>query len=79
MFTLVPPANIVWASDSPYGLPLFRRGPGVPLRAAGRSRPEQIHGIAGAQLQGILAGAEPLDLGPPPGGARALDRCSSGS
>ena len=22
MFTLCPPANIVWASDSPYGLPL---------------------------------------------------------
>jgi predicted TIM-barrel fold metal-dependent hydrolase len=73
MFTLVPPANIVWASDSPYGLPLF--GAVLAFRCAlqaGLGR-EQIHGIAGAQLERILAGAEPLDLGPPPGGARALD------
>jgi hypothetical protein len=35
--------------------------------------PEQVHSIAGAQLERLLAGAEPLDTGPPPGEARALD------
>jgi hypothetical protein len=73
MFTLVPPANIVWASDSPYGLPLF--GAVLTFRCAlqaGLGR-EQVRGIAGAQLKRILAGEEPLDLGPPPGRAHALD------
>ena len=35
MFSLCPPANVVWASDSPYGLPLVA----ACRRCAARSRP----------------------------------------
>ncbi len=72
-FTLVPPTNILWASDSPYGLPLaaatmaFRCARQAGLGAGA------INGIAGAQLERVLAGAEPLDLGPPPRAPHALD------
>jgi uncharacterized protein len=73
MFTLVPPANVLWASDSPYGLPLT--GAVLTFRCALQAgvAPEQLHGIAGAQLERLLAGAAPLDLGAAPGQAHALD------
>jgi predicted TIM-barrel fold metal-dependent hydrolase len=73
MFTLVPPANIVWASDSPYGLPLTSAV--LAFRCALQSglNAEQIRGVAHAQLEHVLAGDGPLDLGPPPGEPHALD------
>jgi predicted TIM-barrel fold metal-dependent hydrolase len=65
-FTLCPPQNVVWASDSPYGLPLASAVMAFRCALQAGLTAEQIHGIAGAQLERVLAGAEPLDLGPPP-------------
>ena len=73
VFCLAPPAQVLWASDAPYGQPL----PSVigTLRCAieaGLSR-EQIAGVFGGQMERLAAHAEPLDLGPAPGPGEALD------
>jgi uncharacterized protein len=73
VFTLCPAANIVWASDSPYGLPLAAAFMSFRCALQAGLTAEQIHGIAGAQIERALAGRGPLDLGPPPGEPRALD------
>ena len=66
LFALVPPGQILFASDTPYGRTIAAAS--VVLRAAlaaGLSA-EQIAIVADAQLERLLAGAEPLDLGPAP-------------
>jgi len=74
LYALAPPGSILWASDSPYGQPLPSAVLGLrPALQAGLS-PEQVRGVAGGQLERILAGEPPADLGPPPGPPeRALD------
>jgi predicted TIM-barrel fold metal-dependent hydrolase len=67
LFTLVPPGQILFGSDAPYGTPAF--GLTQVLRYAlqvGLS-PEQVRGFTGEQLERLLAGEEPLELGPAPG------------
>src|SRR3954470_8885485 len=67
LFALVPPGQILWGSDAPYGTPLqsqimaFRCAlqAGVPVSAL----PE----IGGGQMARLVSGEEPLDLGPAPG------------
>ena len=57
LFSLVPPGQILWASDNPYGQPLFAAA--FQLRYAllvGLSG-DQIRTIAGGQIERILAGA----------------------
>ncbi len=67
LLALAPPANIVWASDSPYGLPqLSATQFGRYALQAGLGA-EQIRGIMGGQLSRLIASEPPLDLGPPPG------------
>ena len=67
LFALSPPANVVWASDSPYGRPV----PSAVWHCAARSRPgcapDQLRGIAGGTIARVLDGERPADLGPPPG------------
>ena len=66
LFALVPPGQILFASDTPYGRPVATAT--IVLRAAlaaGLSA-EQTVSIAGGQLERLLAGADPLDLGPAP-------------
>jgi predicted TIM-barrel fold metal-dependent hydrolase len=67
MFALVPPGNIVWASDSPYGRPLIAAALSFRCALQAGLRPQQLRGIAGGTLERVLAGSEPDDLGPPPG------------
>ncbi len=67
LFSYVPPGRILFASDTPYGAPAMNAI--LTLRCAlqaGLSK-EQMRGVAGAQLECLLAGEAPLDLGPPPG------------
>jgi predicted TIM-barrel fold metal-dependent hydrolase len=71
---LVPPANVVWASDSPYTRPLA--GAVLTLRCALQAglSPDQVRGVAGGTLARVLDGQAPADLGAPPGQpAAALD------
>ena len=67
LFALVPPGQVLFASDTPYGTPLqalvatFRCA-----LQAGLSR-SQLQSVGGGQLERLLAGEAPLDCGPPPG------------
>jgi uncharacterized protein len=72
-FTLCPPANVVWASDSPYGLPIAAAVMAFRCALQAGLTTEQIHGIAGGQLERVLAAEAPLDLGDAPREAHALD------
>jgi hypothetical protein len=67
LYTTIPPGRILYASDMPYA-------PGVlaafvflrVARAVGHG-PEAIRSIAGGQLARIVAGEDPVDVGPAPG------------
>jgi predicted TIM-barrel fold metal-dependent hydrolase len=67
LFALVPPGQILMASDAPYSSPAFgtamalRHGLQVGLPA------EALREILGGQATRLLAGEDPLDLGPAPG------------
>jgi uncharacterized protein len=73
LFALVPPGQILMASDAPYGTPAFgatmamRHGLQVGLG------PDAIRGILGAQARRLVDREQPLDLGPAPG-AGSLSR-----
>jgi len=70
LFALVPPGQVLYASDAPYGTPV--QSTVMTLRCAleaGLSH-DQVVGVAGAQLERLLAGEAPLDLGRAPGAAR---------
>jgi predicted TIM-barrel fold metal-dependent hydrolase len=73
LFTLVPPRNIVWASDSPYGLPLTSAVMHLRLAAQAGLDQRALRSIAGAQMEHVLAGGDPLDAGPAPGAGRPID------
>jgi uncharacterized protein len=73
LFTLAPPANVLWASDSPYGLPLASAVMHMRLAAQSGLDAKALRSIAGGQIERLLDGAEPLDAGPPPGVPRPLD------
>jgi uncharacterized protein len=70
LFSTVPPGQILYASDMPYGsarLPSF-----LMLRCARAVgfTPEQAAAIAGGQLARVVAGEDLADLGPAAGDAR---------
>jgi uncharacterized protein len=67
MFALCPPGNLLWASDSPYGRPLVSAVLHLRFALQAGLGEKAIRTIAGAQLERLLDGAEPLDAGPPPG------------
>lgn len=75
LFTLVPPANVVWASDSPYGAPVASAV--IALRCALQAglTPEQVSSVAGGRMARALDGLPAPDLGPAlgPHAARAVD------
>jgi uncharacterized protein len=67
LFALVPPGQILMASDAPYATPSF--GATMALRhglQVGLS-PEVLREIMGGQARRLVEGEEPLDLGPPAG------------
>ncbi|MHB1833930.1 MAG: amidohydrolase family protein [Solirubrobacteraceae bacterium] len=66
LFRLMRPGQILFASDAPYGRPVAAAALALRAALAAGCSAEQIGFIAGGQLERLLAGAEPLDLGPPP-------------
>lgn len=68
LFRLVPPGRVLAASDLPYSTPVNA------LLSTGRCALQagldhaQVASVLGGQATRILAGDEPLDLGPPPAG-----------
>ncbi len=73
LFSLVAPGQVLWASDSPYGVPSFSAI--IALRCALQAGVDagQLAGVMGGQLERLIDGMEPADLGPPPGPGGALD------
>ena len=73
LFGLVPPGQILFASDMPYGTTTIASI--LSLRCALQTglSVEQIREIASGQVLRILEGEEPLDLGPAPGTGPAGD------
>jgi hypothetical protein len=67
LFALVPPGQILWGSDAPYGTPL--QSTLLSFRAALQAgvSPEALAVIGGEQMRRLCDGEEPLDLGPAPG------------
>jgi predicted TIM-barrel fold metal-dependent hydrolase len=69
LFALVPPGRILLGSDLPFGTPAAAAI--VAIRCAlevGLTR-AQVAAVTGGQLERLLAGEDPLDLGSPPGPA----------
>ncbi len=66
LFTLVPPGQILFASDTPYGRTVAAASLVLRAALAAGLSAEQITAVAGGQLERLLAGAEPHDLGPAP-------------
>jgi predicted TIM-barrel fold metal-dependent hydrolase len=60
LFGLVPPGQIVWASDSPYGQPFSSAVQHVRYMVEVGLGAEAIRSIAGAQIERILGGEELL-------------------
>jgi uncharacterized protein len=73
LFCLAPPAQILWASDSPYGLPVMSAV--VALRCALQAglSPEAVRSIAGGQMERLLEGEPGADAGPAPRRVAPLD------
>lgn len=67
LVSLVPPGQVLLASDAPYGSPAL--GTVLTLRCALQAGlgEEAVRSIAGGQTRRLLEGEEPLDLGPAPG------------
>jgi uncharacterized protein len=67
LFALVPPGRILWASDTPYGTPV--QAAVLSLRCALEAglAAEQVASVAGGQIGRLVAGEDPLDVGPAPG------------
>ena len=70
LLALVPPGQVLMASDAPYGSPVWasvmttRHALQVGLDA------EQVRAVVGGQALRIVNGEDPLDLGPAIGGAK---------
>jgi hypothetical protein len=67
LFTLVPPGQIVWASDAPYGSPII--GACIGLRCglqAGLSG-DALRAVSSGTITALVAGEDPPDVGPPIG------------
>jgi predicted TIM-barrel fold metal-dependent hydrolase len=73
LFSLVPPGQLLWASDNPYGYPLHAAAFQLRYALLVGLGGEAIQTIAGGQIERILAGEEPLDLGSAPGPPGAQD------
>ncbi len=67
LFTLIPPGQILFASDAPYGRPVASATLALRAALAAGLSTEQIAAVFGGQLERLLSGLEPLALGPAPG------------
>ena len=67
LFSLVPPGQILYGSDAPYGRPVLSVTLCVRTAIQAGLGEEQLRFVLGGQLERILAGEPAEDLGPPPG------------
>jgi hypothetical protein len=67
MYTTIPPGQILYASDMPYGPGLLAAFVFMRVARAVGHKPEVLRSIAGEQLARVVAGEDPVDVGPAPG------------
>ena len=67
LFAHVPPGQILFGSDVPYGAPALNAILALRCGLQAGLSPEQMSAVCGGQLERLLAGNLPLALGPPPG------------
>jgi uncharacterized protein len=69
LFALVPPGQILMASDAPYGTPAFAATMAMRHAMQVGLTPDALRGVLGEQARRLAEREQPLDLGPPPGAA----------
>jgi uncharacterized protein len=69
LFSLVPPGQILYGSDAPYGRPVLSVTLCVRSAIQAGLGEEQLRWVLGGQIDRLLAGEPAEDLGPPPGTA----------
>jgi predicted TIM-barrel fold metal-dependent hydrolase len=67
LFALVPPGQILMASDAPYGTPAFAATMAIRHGLQVGLHPDAVRGVLGAQARRLVEREDPLDLGPAPG------------
>jgi len=67
LFSLVAPSQIVWASDSPYGMPLLAAWTHARAALTAGVSDEALRSIMGGQIARLVAGEDPLWVGEPSG------------
>jgi uncharacterized protein len=67
LYTTIPPGRILYASDMPYAPGLLASFVFLRVARAVGHGPEVLRSIAGGQLARLVAGEDPLDIGPAPG------------
>lgn len=73
LFTLVSPTQVLWASDSPYGLPLTSAIMHLRCAAQAGLSPDALRSIAGEQIARLVVADDPRPAGAPPGVTRPFD------
>jgi predicted TIM-barrel fold metal-dependent hydrolase len=71
LFSLVPPGQILMASDAPYGTPVTGLLYATRCALQVGLTQEQLECVAGGQLERLLAGDDLIDAGPAPGAPTA--------
>jgi hypothetical protein len=71
LFAFVPPGQILFGSDAPYGTPLQGRLQITRYGLQAGLSDEQMRSVLGAQATRLIAGEAPLDLGPAVGAESA--------
>jgi predicted TIM-barrel fold metal-dependent hydrolase len=66
LFTLVSPTQVVWASDSPYGLPLTSAIMHLRCALQAGLGPEALRSIAGEQIARLVSWEDPAPAGDAP-------------
>jgi predicted TIM-barrel fold metal-dependent hydrolase len=67
LYATIPPGRILFASDMPYGPGIFAAFCFLRVARAVGHGPKAMRSIAGGQLARIVAGEDPVDVGPAPG------------
>jgi uncharacterized protein len=70
LLALVPPGQVLMASDAPYSPPAFGATQAIRNALQVGLDGDQVRAVAGGQAGRLLEGADPLNLGPAPGPGR---------
>jgi predicted TIM-barrel fold metal-dependent hydrolase len=71
LFALIPPGQILYGSDPPYFTPMLIATCVIRTALQAGLDTDRLRAIGGGQLERLLSGKDPLDLGPAVGGRRS--------